>query len=123
MIKFIEKVKPLFLLPPVVIDGLLCVAAACLGFWESSLGKDEAFKYWNAYALYFSKEIIGGINAAILSLIFFRSKSYTDHVAKKKEEQAIIDGSVKVITTETKVNTNETKVDSTPPSNLPPIAS
>lgn len=119
--KIIDNIKALGNIKPVVIDGLLCVVAACLGFWESSLGKDEAFKYWNPYALYFSKEIIGGINAAILSLIFFRSKSYTDHIAKQKEQQALIEGSSKTVVTE--IKTNETKIDATviPPtgSNIP----
>lgn len=105
-----KRIQFLFTLSPVVIDGILCVLAASLGYWESSLGKDEAFKYWNPYCLYYFKECIGAFDASVVALIFFRSKSYSDHVAKQKQQQALVDGNKQVTTKETESITNEVKV-------------
>lgn len=109
--KVVYYIRSLFNVKPVIIDGLLCVAVAMLGFYESSLGKDEAFKYWNEYALYYVRELIGGTMAGLVSLIFFRSKSYSDHLKAKADALA---NSQAVTTIET--NTNETQtIDSSTP--------
>lgn len=102
--KYVYYIKGLFTLKPVIIDGALCVTIAMLSYWESSLGKDEAFKYWNAYLLYFTKEFDGAILAGLIALNFFRSKSYADHRAAQENKQVIIAGD-KTVTETTNENT------------------
>lgn len=102
--KTLYYIRGLFQVKPVIIDGCLCVVIAMLSYWESSLGKDEAFKYWNPTLLYFVKDIEGGLLAGLIALNFFRSKSYADHRAAQENKQVIIDGD-KTITQKTNENT------------------
>jgi hypothetical protein len=96
----------LFNVKPVYIDGGIAVIIGILGFCLSEMSAEEAYKYWNPYALYFTKFFLGAISAGFVTLNFFRSKSYTDH--RKQVEDA---DSNKVTQTSqtTQIQTNETK--------------
>lgn len=110
--KTVNWIFALFNVKPVIIDGALCVIIAMLGFTESSMSNEEAYKYWNPFILYFSKWGVGILSAGFISLNFFRSKSYSDHRKSVDDAQ-----NNKVIQTETQVTqtTNETKVSNPTP--------
>jgi hypothetical protein len=99
-----------FTVKPVILDGFLYVLIALFGGMEATFTSDEAFKYLNVYFIYYSKTIVVWLLEVVTAIKMFRSTSYSDHLAKVKTDQAIIDGDSKqtVITTESK--TNEIKV-------------
>lgn len=81
--KFVTNILELCKIPPVVFDGFLCCTLAMCVELENVLGKDDAYKYMNAYWLFYVKLVAALYSAGASALIFFRSKSYTDHIKNK----------------------------------------
>lgn len=73
-------------IPSVFIDGMLCVVVSFFAGWSIVFGGEDAAKYVNEVTLWWLKSttmvLVGTLNA----LIFFRSKSYSDHLTKKANE-------------------------------------
>lgn len=79
----LNKIKPVY------IDGFLYVSLAVIMFYQTELGKDEAYKYFDPYFLYYTKEVLGGLGAGALALKLFRNTAYSDHQQNKKDEAVI----------------------------------
>lgn len=109
--------KDIFALKPVYVDGFLYVLIALFGAMEATFTSDEAYKYFNPYFLYYSKEIIIWLLAIVTALKMFRSTSFGDHKDEEKAEQAVVDGNNKVTVVQTQTNEKETKI--VPSSNQP----
>lgn len=99
----------LFKVKPVVIDGALAVVIGVLGYCLSEMSTEEAYKYWNPYALYYAKFLLGSLSAGFVTLNFFRSKSYSDHRKEQDVKKALAEGNSTVTTQITETKTNETQ--------------
>lgn len=109
----------LFKVKPVVIDGALAVIIGVLDCVLASMSNEEAYKYWNPYALYYTKFVLAPMCAGFVTLNFFRSKSYSDHRKEQDVKKALAEGNSTITTQITETKTNETQT--TPPS-VNPVA-
>lgn len=84
IVNFVDGIRGLLRIPPVVIDGTLYVSIAMFTALQSSFGSDEAAKFIALQTLFWLKTATGALLAAALSLKMFRSTSYGDHLKPKE---------------------------------------
>lgn len=75
----ISKV-PNWFLSPVMVDGTLYVCIAMFLAIQSYFTTEEAYKYVNAYAIFWIKGICATLGAGAGALKMFRSRTYSDHM-------------------------------------------
>jgi hypothetical protein len=75
-------------LRPVHVDGTLYVCIAVFLAIQSYFCSEDAYKYVNAYAIFWVKGICAVIGAGAGALKMFRSTSYSDSVNQDKDEVA-----------------------------------
>lgn len=73
-------------IPAVFIDGLLYVLIAFFGFWTGSLSSDDSGKYISPRILWWGKQALGSVAAALLAVKMFRSTAFADHQQQKKND-------------------------------------
>jgi len=81
-----DGLKSLVNIPGMWIDGALYVCLALTGFWMIFFGTDEAAKYVAPTILFWSKGVIGSLDAAFLALKLFRSNTFAVHTAEQKQK-------------------------------------
>lgn len=74
--------------PPVFIDGTLYTLVAMFVALQGIFSSEEAYKYVNAYALFWGKSVVSVLAAGLTALKMFRSTSYADHLKVKDLESA-----------------------------------
>lgn len=77
--------------PPVFVDGLLYVIVAVCGAYLTAMGSSDAYKYCDAYFIWYSTLFVGLILQGANALRTFRSKSYSEHVDQKARDKAAQD--------------------------------
>lgn len=93
---FAHPIKALFSASPVFVDGLLFVLMAFHGAVGVTFTSDAAYKYVDAYWLFWIKNVNAWILASYAALAGFRSKQYGEYRAKKETDaQAVIDADKK----------------------------
>lgn len=93
-------------LPPVFIDGFLYFLIAVFGSIEAGMANDDAYKYMNAYVVFYIKFFSAIMLAGATAIKMFRSTTYSEH--KKATEDAASTVSVKSTETTTKTSDNTT---------------
>ena len=69
-----------------ILDAIIYVSVAILGFLMTQWGSDEAGKYISAQALFWLKTGTGATSAGALALKMFRSTTYADSKKGKNED-------------------------------------
>lgn len=72
-------------LPEVFTDGLLYVLIAVFAFAQTAVASDDAAKYIEAQTLFWTKMILGILNAAVVAIKMYRSTQFAEHRADKKK--------------------------------------
>lgn len=73
-------------IPPVFLDGWLCVQVATLTGLIARLASDDAVKWIPGDIQFWAITILSPMLAGTTALQFFRSKSFAEHRAKKDGE-------------------------------------
>ncbi len=84
IVNAIDGIKSLMNIPGMWIDGMLYVLLALTGFWMIFLGTDEAAKWVAPAVLFWTKGVIGSLDAGFLALKLYRSTAFAGHVAEQK---------------------------------------
>lgn len=87
-----------FLSKPVVFDGFLALTIGMCNAAMAKLATDEAFKYVNGTLLFWLVFTFCIINGGAASLIFFRSKSYSDHSKQQAIDKANLQATTEITT-------------------------
>jgi hypothetical protein len=74
---------------PAQLDGALYIMIAVCGAVQTFFSSDEAYKYINAYLLFYIKCSAGIVLAGVGALKMFRSTTYSDHLKDKKIAEVI----------------------------------
>lgn len=97
---FVQGLKDLLAMPPVVIDGSLYVIIAYFGAATAFLGSDEASKFISPLWLFWLRGLHACGGAMALALKMFRSTSFSD--SKPKEIVTTSSGETTIITKQDK---------------------
>ncbi len=82
---FIDSLKGLLTVPPVIIDGNLYVWLAVMQAMQLGFGSDEASKFYEPSTIFHVRLGINCISAGLLALKMYRSTAYADQKAEKEK--------------------------------------